>query len=110
VRKWTVRDRHGRAIYLSEERWTHIVERHGELREHLDDVLDTVRRGRRRQEPFDPQAYRYYWRCDSLPEGYTHIMVIVAFRFRTVPDGTVEPNNFIVTAWGKAKREGSGET
>ncbi|MBL7065046.1 MAG: hypothetical protein ISS49_12690 [Anaerolineae bacterium] len=106
MRRWTVRDRRGHEIYLTEERWRHITERHDELIGHLDDVLDTVRRGRRRQEPLAPQSYRYYWRCDTLPRGYTHIMVIVASRFRTLPDGTVEPNDFIVTAWGKARREG----
>jgi hypothetical protein len=110
VRRWTVRDRHGREIYITEERWKHIIEEHEELRGHFDDVLDAVHKGRRRQEPTDPRSYRYYWRCDGLPEGYTHIMVIVAFRFRILPDGTVEPNNFIVTAWGKARREGSRRT
>ena len=102
MRKWTVRDRQGCEIYLTEERWKHMREEQEELRGHFNDVLDVVRKGRRRQEPLDPQSYRYYWRCDSLPEGYTHIVVIVAFRFRILPDGTVEPNNFIVTAWGKA--------
>lgn len=110
MRKWTVRDRRGREIYLTEERWKHIIEEHEELRGHFDDVLDAVRKGRRRQEPIDPGSYRYYCRCDSLPGGYTHIMVIVAFRLRILPDKTVEPNNFIVTAWGKAKHEGSEGT
>ena len=98
MRKWTVQDRRGREIYLTEERWKHIIEEHEELRGHFDDVLDAVHKGRRRQEPTDPRSYRYYWRCDRLPEGYTHIMVIVAFRFRILPDRIVEPNNFIVTA------------
>ena len=110
MRIGTVRDRRGREIYITEERWKHIIEEHEELRGHFDDVLDAVCKGRRHQEPLDPQSYRYYWRCDSLPEGYTHIMVIVAFRFRILPDRTVEPNNFIVTAWGKAKRGGSRRT
>ena len=32
MQKWTVRDRRGREIYLTEERWKHIVEGHEELR------------------------------------------------------------------------------
>ena len=33
VRKWTVRDRRGRNIYITEERWKHIIEEHEELSE-----------------------------------------------------------------------------
>jgi hypothetical protein len=50
-KKWFVRDREGREIYLTEEQWEHIISRHSELRNHLDDVLKTVQRGRRRQQP-----------------------------------------------------------
>jgi hypothetical protein len=49
MRRWLVHDREGREIYLTEERWEHIVSRHGELRHHVDDVLDTIRQGRRQQ-------------------------------------------------------------
>ena len=54
MRKWTVRDRHGREIYITEERWKHITERHEELSGHLDDVLDTVRKGHRKQDAILP--------------------------------------------------------
>jgi hypothetical protein len=47
MHKWIVQDRDGREIYLTEERWGHIVQRHGELQNHFDEVLNTVRRGRR---------------------------------------------------------------
>jgi len=100
VRRWTVRDRRGRKIYLTEERWRHIVELHDELSDLFDDVLDTIRKGRRRQDPHDPQTYKYYRRCERLPLPYTHIIVAVAFRFRVLPDGSMQPNNFATSAWG----------
>jgi hypothetical protein len=55
VRIGTVRDCRGREIYITEERWKHIVEWHDELDGRLDDVLDTIRRGRRKQEARDSQ-------------------------------------------------------
>ncbi len=91
MRKWTVRDRYGNQIYLTEERWRHIVERHEELADHFDDVLDTIRKGRRNQDAILPYKYTYLWPCDHLPAGYNRIVVIVMFK--------EEDNNFIITAW-----------
>ena len=101
MHKWFVHDRNGREIYLTEERWEHTVNRHSELRNHLEDVLNTVRRGRRRQQQQDPQAFVYRLRCHSLRAPFNGILVAVAFRFES-KDDTAEriPNNFIVTAWG----------
>jgi hypothetical protein len=59
MKKWSVQDRDGRDIYLTEERWHHITGRHPELCGYGDDVLNAVRYGRRRQRPQDPQAYIY---------------------------------------------------
>ena len=91
MRRWMVRDRRGREIYLTGERWKHIVERHEELSAHLDDVLDTVRKGHRKQDAIRPYKYTYVRRCESLPGDFNRIVVEVVFR----PDD----NNFIVTAW-----------
>lgn len=100
MQKWFVRDRDGREIYLTEERWEHIVDRHPELRNHLDDVLHTVRQGRRRQQPQDPQAYVYRWPCDTLRPPFNGILVSIICRFTEQADDGMIPNNFIVTAWG----------
>lgn len=100
MRKWFVRDRDGREIYLTEEQWQHIVTGHSELRDHLEDVLNTIRRGRRQQQPQDPQAYVYRLPCDTLRSPFNGILVVVVFRFEPQePDGMIH-NNFIVTAWG----------
>ncbi len=101
---WRIRDREGREIYLTEERWDHIVSRHSELRDHRDDVLKTVRRGRRRQQPHDPQTYVYRLHCDSLRSPFNGMLVVVTFRFQQNEQGEMTPNNFIVTAWGMMMR------
>jgi hypothetical protein len=100
MRKWFVRDRDGREIYLTREQWKHIVSRHGELRGHLNDVLNTVRQGRRRQQPHDPQAYVYRLPCNTLRPPFNGILVVVVFRFEQQENAGMIPNNFIVTAWG----------
>lgn len=60
MKRWNVRDHDGREIYFTEERWEYITSKHCELIGRLNDVLDTVRLGRRRQEQRDPQTYKYY--------------------------------------------------
>jgi hypothetical protein len=100
MRQWVLHDRDGREIYLTEEQWKHIVSGHGELRHHADDVLNTIRRGGRRQQPTDPNAYVYRLRCDLLRRPYNGISVVVAFRFTQDEHGKLTPNNFVVTAWG----------
>ena len=100
MRRWFVRDRNGREVYLTEERWEHIISQHRELRNHRDDVLATVRRGRRRQQVHDPQAYVSRWPCNTLPLPFNGILVVVVCRFEWQEDGSMLPNNFIVTAWG----------
>ena len=99
--RWTVRDRYGNEIYMTEERWRHIVSKHEELAGHLDDVLRTIKKGRRRQERRDPQRYRYRHFCHDLHYGNNRITVVVVFSYQTQPDGTTRPNNFVSTAWGE---------
>jgi len=101
MKRWSVRDRSGHEIYLTEERWEHVMSRHRELASRLNDVLDTIRLGRRQQEQRDPQTYKYYRRYDDLPVPFNHIIVIVAFYFQALPDGRTTSNNFVVSAWGK---------
>ncbi len=98
-KRWVVRDRRGREIYLTEERWKHIQEYHPELADHLDEVLDTIKTGRRKQDPFEPDKYRYYRSCDDLPPEFNHIVVVVVFRTRRRAGGITQANNFVTTAW-----------
>jgi hypothetical protein len=57
----------------------------------LDEVLDTIRSGRRKQDRIRPNKYFYRRPCDWLPGEYTQIVVVVLFK--------PENNNYIVAAW-----------
>jgi hypothetical protein len=61
-----VTDRWGNRITLTDERWQHIIEWHPELEGFEDDVLDTIRKGRRRQDPIDPHKYKYMYPVKRL--------------------------------------------
>ncbi len=104
--RWTVQDRNGNEVYLTQERWQHISEpgNHPEMAAHSEDLRQTVRQGTRTQDRLNPQKYRYAKALDGLPGENTHIVAIVLFRFRQIDDGEMVPNNFIVTAYQKAMR------
>jgi hypothetical protein len=53
----------------------------------------------RRQDALNPQKYRYVKAFAELPEGNTHMIAIVLFRFSQGDDGKPYPNNYIVTAY-----------
>ena len=48
-RRWTVRDRGGREIYLTDERWEHIIEPHNhpEMAAYEEQLKETIRSGTR---------------------------------------------------------------
>jgi hypothetical protein len=77
---WEVQDRAGRKIYLTEERWQHIISGHRALVNHLDEVLRTLQLGRRRQDVVQPFKYFYHRRCATLPGYYNSITVVVLSR------------------------------
>ncbi len=91
---WTVRDRVGNEITLTDERWQHIIEGHWELEQLLEQVLEAVRSGTRKQAAADPLKYRYAKTFQNLPFGYTHIHVIVR----------LASSKFIITAYPKQVR------
>jgi hypothetical protein len=98
---WTQRDRFGNDIYLAYERWQHIIDpdNHPELDPYFNYLRETVRRGRRRQDPYDPQSYKYYAAFPDLPDDNTHIVVCVRFLWVTEPDGGVKVEKFVTTAY-----------
>lgn len=96
--KQTVQDRWGNEIYLTEERWQHILERHDELIGLLNEVLETLRKGRRTQEALAPNRYRYRRPCAVRPPEFNHIVVATVFRYKTQSDGTLLANNFVTSA------------
>jgi hypothetical protein len=57
MKKWIVQDRYGNTIYFTEERWKHIFESRPELKPFFDKFLETIRTGRRKQDPLMPNEY-----------------------------------------------------
>lgn len=101
--RWTVVDRDGYPIYLTEERWQHIIDpgNHPEVVSFEEHLKTTIRKGRRRQEPLNPRKYRYAYAFDDLPDGLSHIVAIVLFGYSTSENDSFIPNNFIATVFFK---------
>lgn len=99
MRTWTVQDRYNNTIYLTEERWEHILESRPELEHHFEQFLETLRSGHRKQDPLIPNKYRYYKRFDELLPENNHLVLIVVFKTQLDEQGKYVPNNFVVTGW-----------
>ena len=96
---WRVQDRYGNIVYLTEERWQHILNSRPELEQHFDRFLETLRTGQRRQDPLIPNKYRYYKRFDELLPENNYLVLIVIFQTQLDEQGQYRPNNFVVTGW-----------
>jgi hypothetical protein len=66
-----IRDRYGNQIELTDERWRHVVTYHPELEDYKDQVLETIRKGARRQDVIEPEKYKYARKFADLPLDYT---------------------------------------
>jgi hypothetical protein len=91
---WVVKDKWGNEIMLTNERWRHIIEGHWELANRLEQVLETIRLGKRKQDALDPNKYKYSKAWDDLPHNYTHIIVVIR----------LAPAKFVITAYPKRVR------
>jgi hypothetical protein len=99
--RWEIQDRFGNKIYMTEERWLHILESRPELEPFLDHFLETVRTGHRKQDGLIPNEYRYYKLYDELLPENNHLVAIVIFKTQLDEQGNYVPNNFVVTGWAK---------
>lgn len=99
MKKWTVQDRYGNTVYLTEERWNHILESRPELEPLLEQFLETIRTGRRRQEALIPNEYSYSKQFDELLPDNNHLVAKVIFKTQLDESGHYVPNNFVVTGW-----------
>lgn len=104
-KRWTIQDREGNVIYLTEERWSHIIENHPEIESFEQEIKVTLQRGKRRQEPLNQRKYRYVMPFSDLPEDYTHIVAIVLFGVVVDIHGEAASNNWVATAFMKHIRE-----
>lgn len=102
-RRWTVHDRYGNEIYLTHERWEHILDpvNHPEMMEFEEALKETIRTGTRKQDPLNPRKYRYSKAFNHLAEDNTHILAIVIFGFGEDGSGRPVPNNYTTTAYQK---------
>lgn len=101
--RWTINDRYGNSVYLTQERWEHIIEsiNHPEMEMYEEELKETVKTGIRKQDTLNPQKYRYSKEFENLPANNTHIVAIVLFGVREDEAGEIISNNFIVTAYQK---------
>jgi len=102
-KRWTVCDRLGNEIYLTVERWKHIIDpiNHPEMEAFEKHLKAAIRLGQRKQDCLNPQKYRYVKAFDDLVKGNTHIVAIVIFRFNIGNDDKFVHNNYLVTAYQK---------
>ncbi len=102
-KRWTVYDRYGNSIYLTQERWKHIIDpiNHPEMAAYEEELKETIRKGNRKQDSLNPRKYRYIKAFDNLAKDNTHLVAIVLLRFRENEVGEPVPNTYIVTAYQK---------
>ena len=81
------------------ERWQHAVESRPWLADFHEEVLITLRRGRRKQDALNSRKYKYYWPCDDLLPEFTHLVVIVLFGESMNDKEQLIPNNYVTNAW-----------
>jgi hypothetical protein len=94
-------NRYGNKIYLTNERWEHIIENHPEMENYSHRLEETIRTGRRRQEPLDPRKYRYIKYFEDLIDDNNHIAAIAMFKLEVDEKGNTVENSFILTAYQK---------
>ncbi|MFN8492016.1 MAG: hypothetical protein U0350_30725 [Caldilineaceae bacterium] len=90
-----VQDRAGHNIYLTWERWEHALGHPGMQEKLLNVLLDTLCKGGRKQDRYDPAKYKYTQAFPDLPLAYTHMEVVVKFGWHA----SGAANNFVLTAY-----------
>lgn len=88
---WTVRDRYSNEVYLTWERWYHILERHDEMEDYFDELRQTVETARRWQDPRDPDKYFYIKWFEGLMDWNNCIVAVVIVK-------PAREERFVVTA------------
>jgi len=72
-------DRYGNVIYLTDERWHHIVDRHYELNEHRPELISAIRSGKRRRDPEDSDTFYYKKRLRHPIANLNYIVAVVVW-------------------------------
>ena len=87
-------DKLGNGVYLTDERWQHIVSEHSKLRGCRNEVLSAVRSGKRKQDQWFLDKFYYNKKFLTAQGRIKEIEVVVIFRWKVNT-----PNNFILTAY-----------
>jgi hypothetical protein len=100
-KRWTVQDRNGNEIYLTPERWEHIIapENHPDMAGYEEQLRTTIKSGQRTQDSLIPNKYYYRKAFNNLPNGNNHIIAVAIFKLSVDEEGNSVANNFIVTAY-----------
>ena len=78
---WTVQDRYGNEVYLTWERWEHIVDRHPIMEPFFDEIKLTVQYAKRRQDRLLPYKWFYVnWQVEGLQPGNNCIVIVVMYK------------------------------
>lgn len=96
----TVIDKYGNEIYLTDERWRHIVRQHAEMLNYRQHLLKTLRDGKRKQHHLELDVFVYTKRFSDLKPGMSHVVVIVKFGFKSKGAVGIH-NNFVLTSYQK---------
>lgn len=101
--RWTAYDKQGHLIYLTQERWEHIIDpiNHPEMNDFEQHLQLTIRTGKRQQDSLNPKKYRYSQVFNDLAPDNTHVVAIVLFGHVLGLDNRPRPNNYVVTAYQK---------
>jgi len=86
-----IRDKSGRDIYLSKERWTHINQEHPELSGYLEEIKETLKNPSKiKTFEYDENIRYYYNYYKSRQSPAKYLLIIVKY---------LNGNGFIITAY-----------
>ncbi len=97
--RWEIYDRYSNKIYMTVERWQHVIESRPWLSDYHDEVLATLHQGRRKQDSLNPSKYKYYWPSNDLLPNFNHLVAVVLFKETIDAEGRIVPNNYVTTVW-----------
>ncbi|MCI0616084.1 hypothetical protein L0244_24125 [bacterium] len=92
-------DRHDNEIYITDERWAHICIEHPDMVGYKEHLLETLRKGKRKQDELHLQKYFYTKSFRDLIWPNNHIVVVVRFAYLVDDRGNETANNFVLTAY-----------
>ncbi len=87
-RIFEIRDKSGRNIYLTDERWKHINQEHPEVAPYLEEIKDTLKYPMKINKYELAENVRYYYRY--FKEKTKYLLVIVKY---------LNNHGFVITAY-----------